>query len=175
MMARNAISIVSAVLAALLTGGCHKDHPATPAAPTGQIPSTDQSKPKVVALPTHEGQGYVGLLLKSRDMAKMAVSQSNLANLSQAMTAYAIEKDGKFPASLDELVKSGTIPEQLLASPADPKVKDVYIPGQSQASPGANILIYEPVSYGGKVPFLAVNGSVGTLGPDELQQRLTAK
>jgi hypothetical protein len=131
-MARNAASIVSAVLAALLTVGCHKDQPPIPAAQTGQTPADAQGQPAarpqptVVALSTHEGEGYVGLLLKSKDMAKMAVSQSNLASLSQVMMAYAIEKDGKFPASLDELVKSGAIPGQLLSSPADPKLKYVY-------------------------------------------------
>jgi hypothetical protein len=164
MTARNTICIASAVLAGLLIGGCHKEEPPAPAA---------QSQPGIISLPSHEGQGYVGTLLQSRDMAKLASSKQNLKNIEYAITMYSVEK-GTSPASLEELVKAGSIVDAGMISPGDPKkvAKYIYLPAANHK--GEDILVYDPVSYGGQVPFLAVDGSVKSIDAQEFERRLKA-
>ena len=171
-MKAKAGSITLAVAMCLVFLGCEKDAP--PPAPAVS-PNPVATQPGVVKAVSHDNSNYVGALLVSRDMAKRAVSQSNLVGLSQAITMYALQNGGKFPATLDDLVKSGAIASDALASPADKNIKYAYLPGQTQSSPADNILIYEPVSYNGKVVLLTVDGAVSMIDQAQLDERLAAQ
>lgn len=109
--------------------------------------------------PTNVGAVYVGILLRSKDLAKLAVSQANMSAVGKTLMMYVQEND-KFPASLEELKMN-------VASPGDPTKKFTYVKGQMPNSPAGNIVAYDPVSYGGKIVVLKVDGSVETLASEE--------
>jgi len=102
----------------------------------------------------------------------MAVSKQELAFIWNAITMYSLEK-GKPPASLDELVKEGSISDKrMLVSPGDPNKAATYVYLAGSDRKGEDILVYDPVAYGGQVPFLAADGSVKSLDVQEFLRRL---
>ncbi|MBI5723490.1 MAG: hypothetical protein HZA50_05990 [Planctomycetes bacterium] len=106
---------------------------------------------------------YVGILLRSKDTAKQTVSSANLRNIGTMLKLYAEEHE-KFPASLEELKTS-------LASPGDAKYKYAYVKGLTPGSPGTHILAYDPVTYGGKVVVLQVDGTVAIVDSEAAMKK----
>lgn len=89
-------------------------------------------------------------LARAREVAKRAVSASNLKGIGMACMQYAAENQDKFPASLDVLLKSGSITQKQLHSPRDPDddedtVSYAYIDGQTTGANPQNVLAYERV------------------------------
>jgi hypothetical protein len=118
------------------------------------------------------GDSYIGIVLRSRDTAKSVVSQSNMSNLAKAMGLYTLSHQDKYPATLDELVKLGYVDARMLASPLDPKVRYVYIPGAKLMGDPQRILVYDPVSFNGKVLVLRGDHSVENVPEDEFLKEL---
>jgi len=143
--------------------------------PASQPASAPASKPDVHAARVVRGGGYFGVLLRSKEIAKMAVSKSNLDGIGKAFTIYASSNE-RFPKSLDELVNDGYLSEPMLHSPIDPNCKYVYLPGASPESAPSRIIVYEPVSYNGRVLVLQADMSVATIeSEEELDRRVEAQ
>lgn len=106
---------------------------------------------------------YVGILLRSKDTAKAAVSQANLRNIGSMLKLYAEEHE-KFPDSLEAL-------KTTLTSPGDAKYKYAYVKGLAPDGPGSHIIAYDPVTYGGKVVVLQVDGTVTALDSEAVMKK----
>jgi hypothetical protein len=167
--------LVLCVVAAACAAG---SGPATTAsAPSGasapasaSAPSSGPTTLSRVASP--EG-GYLGVVLRSRDIAKSTVSQANLSTFAKALAVYTLSHNDKYPQSLDELVKLGYIDARMLVSPLDSRTRYVYIPGATTGGSADRILIYEPVSYGGKVLVLRGDHSVQSVPEEQFQKELS--
>lgn len=89
-------------------------------------------------------------LARAREVAKRAVSASNLRAIGQACHIYANDNQDKFPDDFAPLIAAGLVTPKVLHSPRDPDddedaVSYVYIPGQTAASDPHNVLAYERV------------------------------
>ncbi len=84
-------------------------------------------------------------LSRAREQSKRVVSASNLRGIGVACMIYANDNQEKFPPSLDALIESGEVTEQMLHSPRDPTGgrSFVYLDGQSAAGDARNVLAYE--------------------------------
>ncbi len=148
-------ALAAVLLSALLPlGGC--DDTDAPPAPTAA------DKP----------QGYVETLLASKDKANATVDAQRLRTLSTYLTVYAVDRNSKFPPSLQDLVEKVDLAtrEDILTPDGRPLQ---YVAGQSMHSPGQSVLAYDDQPrYGGKHLVLLVGAEVTTLTPDELQSAL---
>lgn len=86
-------------------------------------------------------------LARAREIAKRAVSASNLRQVGMACHSHASDHNNRFPATLDELVQGGVLTAEALRSPRDagPGPSYVYIAGQTEASDPRNVLAYERI------------------------------
>lgn len=84
-------------------------------------------------------------LMRAREQAKRVVSQTNLRGIGAACMIYANDNQEKYPPSLEVLIETGIMTEQMLHSPRDPAGgrSYVYIEGQSAAGDARNVLAYE--------------------------------
>ena len=135
--------------------------------PASMPASQPASAPVLVKGRALKGGWYVPVVLRSGEIAKSKVSMSNLDSISKAIALYRASNDDKYPASLDELVSQGLVPPQMLVSPVDRETKYVYVPGAKPNSPGDRIVVYDPVSYRGRVLTLKADNSVSAFGSEE--------
>jgi prepilin-type processing-associated H-X9-DG protein len=86
-------------------------------------------------------------LARARELAKRAVSASNLRGIGQGMHIYANDHDGRFPERFDDLIKAGMIVPGYLNSPRDDEgnVSYVYVSGQTDNDDPRNVLAYEKI------------------------------
>jgi len=86
-------------------------------------------------------------LARARDQARSVASGSNLHQIGLGCYLYSKDHQDRYPESLDELLKGGTITAKQLHSPRDPGpenvVSYVYIAGQTTATDPRNVLAYE--------------------------------
>ncbi len=84
-------------------------------------------------------------LSRAREVAKRAVSASNLKAVLIACHIYAADNGERFPESLEQLVAGGMIARESLASPRFEEGESPfeYIAGQKTSSDVRNVLIYE--------------------------------
>lgn len=127
-------------------------------------------------------------LSRARELAKRAVSGSNLRGIGQACFIYANDHNNQFPEFLEQLVAGKYIEPQMLLSPRDDdpvtfykqvkqavdqgnltpdRVKPgmlggsyVYIAGQSANDPARNVLAYERIFDDGGTNVIFLDGSV---------------
>ena len=124
---------------------------------------------------------------RSREIARLAVCESNLTQIGYSLQLYATANSGAYPDSLQVLVQDGTLPAELLlcpssqdtpapgASPAEqavnlakgPHQSYIYIGKGMTAGPANQVLVYEPPSHHGKngINALFSDGSVKLLAP----------
>lgn len=113
-------------------------------------------------------------LSRARELAKRAVSASNLRTIGQCCHIYANDQSGNFPPNLNAMLDHCGGSPELLNSPNDVSgaVSYIYISGQSTASDAKNILAYErPLSPDG-TNVLFVEGSVSFLSTWDFEARL---
>ena len=86
-------------------------------------------------------------LARARELAKRAVSVSNLRGIGQGCFIYANDHDGSFPANLGVLTDEGMATDGMLNSPRDEadRVSYVYIAGQGETNDPRNVLAYERI------------------------------
>ena len=85
-------------------------------------------------------------LSRSREVAKRAVSASNLRGIGQACFVYANDNQDKFPESFDVLLRDGFITRKMLQSPRNPddeEISYVLVVGQTMNVDTRNVLAYE--------------------------------
>lgn len=102
---------------------------------------------------------------RAREVAKRAVSATNLRGIGLACLIYARDNQGKFPASVDMLLKEGLLTQKQIHSPRDSdadenSVSYVYLAGQTQSAAPQNVLAYEQVFGNEGTSVLFVDGHV---------------
>ncbi|HNQ22390.1 MAG TPA: hypothetical protein PKK06_04785 [Phycisphaerae bacterium] len=134
-----------------------------------------------------EGGGFtapmlVSILLPSlsraRELAKRAVSASNLKGIGTCCQIYANDNQDRFPPDLQTLVAQGYLPEEQLRSPKDGpgQTSYVYIAGQTANDDPRNLLAHEreDLNYGEGVNVLYVDGHVAFQKLPVFQEELRA-
>lgn len=113
-------------------------------------------------------------LSRAREIAKRAVSASNLRGIGQGCQIYAHDHDGKFPPDFEAMIQSGLIVSDSLLSPRDglPGVSYVYIEGQTAGCNARNILAYERVTGYEGTNVLFVDGRVEWMSLPEFEDAL---
>jgi hypothetical protein len=115
------------------------------------------------------GQQYTEGMIKTQNKALTVTCQMNLRSIAQNIQIYAMSNES-FPPSLEALIEfSGST--QLFQCPDPEGGKYVYIPGQNNNMPPANILVYEPKPvHDGRCNVLRLNGQIELLSPEQVQQ-----
>jgi hypothetical protein len=115
------------------------------------------------------GEQYTRGMIGAQNKAVSVKCQTNLRTIGQNLQIYAISNDS-FPPSLESLIEfSGST--QLFQCPDPNGSKYVYIPGQNNSMPPANILVYEPKPvHNGRSNVLRLNMQIEPLSPEELQR-----
>ena len=114
---------------------------------------------------------YVGAVMGAYKQRHATVCVTNLHNLGEALVIYAATHKGKFPASLDDLVKQRMVPNNsMLKCPSSDGKPYVYTPPKTVHAPPATIIARDadPV-HRGKVNVLRLDGSVQPLSPEEVE------
>ena len=113
-------------------------------------------------------------LARARELAKRAVSASNLRGIGMGAQIYASEHDNIFPESLEVLVEQGMITREILVSPraAGDGVSYIYFGGQKTTSNPRNVLAYELVIGEEGTNVLFIDGHVEWLRPAEFERVL---
>jgi len=115
------------------------------------------------------GQQYTEGMIKTQNKAVTVKCQMNLRTIAQNIQIYAISNDS-FPPSLEALIEfCGST--QLFQCPDPDGGKYVYIPGQNNNMPPANILLYEikPV-HNGCCNVLRLDRQIELLSPEQVQR-----
>lgn len=133
------------------------------AALVGGCDSGDDDKP-----------GYLDVLVRSHKRGFDVVQcRTNLHALGRALHLYAAEHDGRFPASLNDLVKAGLIgSEAMLKCPPGDGVPYIYTPPATMRAPMSTIILRDsgPVHLG-KVNVLYLNGSVEAISAKDAEAK----
>lgn len=129
-------------------------------------------------------------LSRARELAKRAVSASNLRGLGQGCHIYASDHDERFPPDLATLVNDGMATPGMLCSLRDPDAPDApstiselgsigtdrssyfYIAGQTESADARNILAYERIVSDEGTNALFVDGYVTWMRLPEFKQAL---
>lgn len=113
-------------------------------------------------------------LSRARELAKRAVSASNLRAIGQGLHIYANDHGGKFPESLETLIEQGMITRETLNSPRDEegRVSYTYIAGQSETNDPRNVIAHERVMGDEGTNVLFLDGHVEWLPPERFVQAL---
>jgi prepilin-type processing-associated H-X9-DG protein len=113
-------------------------------------------------------------LSRARELAKRAVSASNLRGIGQGCHIYANDQDGKFPESLDALIDAGMVIRGMLNSPRDHEgnISYVYISGQTVKEDPRNILAFERLIGDEGTNVLFLDGHVQWMKLDQFKQAL---
>ena len=114
-------------------------------------------------------------LADARRSALRVRSMANLNQIGGACYAYAAEHDQEFPRSLRQLVEEGLVSVEIFQSPLDPETMAEsygYVAGQTSASPGDNVLIFEWPRERNATAVLFVDGHVEWLPLAEFKRRL---
>jgi phage FluMu protein Com len=99
------------------------------------------------------------------------MTKMNLASIGKAIRVYSAV-NGSYPAILEQLVSGGLVPEAMLQARTPGKTL-AYVAGQSDLSPGDNILVYEEQpGPDGLCDVLRISGQVQSLSPDQLRAAL---
>jgi prepilin-type processing-associated H-X9-DG protein len=114
-------------------------------------------------------------LSRARELAKRAVSASNLRGIGQACYIYANDHDERFPESLEALIDKQFLTREMLNSPRDDEggISYVYIRGQSQADDPRNVIAYEKILDDEGTNVLFLDGHVEWMKLDAFKQALT--
>jgi len=115
------------------------------------------------------GQQYTDGMIKTQNKAITVSCQMNLRTIAQNIQIYAMSNDS-FPPSLEALIQwCGST--QLFQCPDPEGGRYVYIPGQNNSMPPANILLYEsaPV-HDGRCNVLRLGRQIELLSPEELKK-----
>jgi hypothetical protein len=89
------------------------------------------------------------MIVRSRQLAKQAISMAQCRHIAMALYLYTEEHQGQWPDDLQTLVQADMIGESSLVNPANPRVKPGYIyvkpPVRPEKirNPSQHILIYE--------------------------------
>ncbi len=110
-------------------------------------------------------------LARSRELAKRAVSASNLRGIGQACHVWAADHNDSFPATLEQLLETGLVTQKMLRSPRDPRadgdlVSYVLVTGQTARADVQNVLAYERLVDNEGTNILSVDGHVEWMKPD---------
>jgi prepilin-type processing-associated H-X9-DG protein len=110
-------------------------------------------------------------LARAREVAKRAVSASNLRGIGMGCHFHANDNRNRFPDSFEQLLQDGAIVHKQLHSPRDvdedeDHVSYVYIAGQTTDAKPNNVLAYERLLDEEGTNVLFVDGHVEWLRPD---------
>ena len=121
--------------------------------------------------------GYYSNLFKAKGRAEALQPTASLHSLHQALIIYSTSHGGRYPGSLDDLVRAGLIGRAALhPSRKDRRLTFGYVPGLNSLSPGRSIVVYEPgPNFQGKRQVLCVNGQIASLAEADFQKRLAAQ
>jgi prepilin-type processing-associated H-X9-DG protein len=139
-------------------------------------------------------------LSRARELAKRAVSASNLRGVGIGCQIYANDHAGRFPDRLEALIENGMITREMLVSPRDPEVtitpenrealtelgylkpdvqpadkwsgSYVYIAGQSEKDDPRNVVAYEKIISDEGTNVLFLDGHVEWMKLDGFKQAL---
>ncbi len=139
-------------------------------------------------------------LSRARELAKRAVSASNLRGIGMGCQIYANDNAGRFPETLEALIDEGMITRGMLVSPRDPAARIspenreeltklgyldpdaepaaetsgsyTYISGQSQKDDARNVVAYERVIGDEGTSVLFLDGHVEWMTLDRFKQAL---
>lgn len=143
--------------------------PSVSGLPTAPVPA---DKPAVVPpgdKATVRPSVAKGLVIpKQQPSSKVkAESLNRMHRIGTSLVAYGTSHGGKYPDSMENL----GLGQVVLHSPADPARRYVYVPGRSLDSPD-DIVVYDPVVYGGKVLALAAGGDLREIPHEEIERVL---
>jgi prepilin-type processing-associated H-X9-DG protein len=116
-------------------------------------------------------------MARAREIAKRAVSASNLRGIGQGVLIYANDHGDKFPPDLRALVAGGMVTEQMLQSPRDPVDEAnsyTYIAGQKMGDDPRNVLAYERFQGDEGTNLLFLDGHVEWQKLDEARRMIRA-
>ena len=120
-----------------------------------------------------EEQRKGSYIVSAKEYAEAKACLAQLKSVGMALTMFASTHDGKFPGSLDELIEAGQISAELVRCPHRKGGRYVYVAGQDQRSPGANVLVYEPEPiHRGQCNLLRVSGAVEAVTSEQLESDL---
>jgi hypothetical protein len=166
------VLLVVGVGATLLAAGCESESPSSTRkrpkrsaeeAETGRPPT--QTKPPSTSW--QEPGNYYGAVTHSKTFAETRKCRGRLATLKKELDLYHA-MNGQFPPSLAALNRS-----DLTKCPYRRGGAYSYVPGQTNESPGGNILVYEAgAPHEGKAHALRVDGTVVSLTPEAMQAEL---
>ena len=135
-------------------------------------PAKQPAKPAEQPAKTTRSHGYLGAVVHTKKWAESVKCKTRLSTLYKDLEMYAVINEA-FPASLAELIDSGSDP-QLLKCPAPNGQEYVYIPGHEPAKPSTIILVYErDAVHDGKCHVLRLDGQVDALSPEQLSSELS--
>lgn len=114
---------------------------------------------------------YTGGIIQTKQNSESVTCQMNMRTIGQNIQIYALTNE-EFPASMEELRQfSGG--SQLFRCPDREGAEYIYVPGQTNEMSGSNILAYEPNAvHDGQCSVLLLNGTVGLIGPEQLDAAL---
>ena len=120
-----------------------------------------------------EEERKASYLVSAKDYAEAKACLAQLKSVGSALTMFASTHDGKFPASLDELIESGQISGELIRCPHRKGGRYVYVAGQDQNMPPENVLVYEAEAvHRGDCNLLRLGGTPEAVTPEQLQADL---
>ena len=115
--------------------------------------------------------GYLAIVVRSKDHGKMIKSAVNLRSLGQEIRMYEMQ-EGKYPASLEELVKKMGVSRKLITSGVSEE-PIAYIPPAGPRPDTNDVLAFDPVNYlNNRFVVLFVNGVAKNIDIEQLEQRL---
>jgi hypothetical protein len=116
------------------------------------------------------GKSYVEQTQSAREQAEAVTSNVNLDSVWKSIRIYAAANDEKFPKTPEELIRAAGLPDGFLFCPSRPKdpYQFIYIGGQNDSMPPANVLIYQAATPpGGQCQVLRLDGRMELLSYQE--------
>ncbi len=143
-----------------------------PKAKDGSLPELKRKKPRAESKsPDLTPMGYLSIVVRSKDRGKMIRSAVNLRSLSQEIRMYEMQ-EGKYPASLEELVRKTGVSRKLITSGVSEE-PIAYIRPAGPRPDANDILAFDLVNYlNNRFVVLFVNGTAKDIDIEDLEQRL---
>ena len=158
------------VLLGIVLGGCETEEPRKKPKRTEEQAAKGVPAPKRQPSESWKEPGnYLGAVTHSKTFAETRKCQTRLKTLMKELDMYHAV-NGQFPPSLAAVNRS-----DLTRCPYRRGGPYRYVPGQSKTSPAGSILVYEAdAPHEGKAHAMLVDGTVVSLTPEQLQERLAA-
>jgi len=128
---------------------------------------------KDMGQPQDKSKSYIENVLDARKNAIETIEKVNHASIYRAMQQYAIMNDGNFPPNTEVLAQQLGLSEKLFTLKGEgQRPALVYIPGQHERMPAANVLLYEYLPGASQGRVVRLDGRVEKLTAAQLQAAL---